>query len=188
MSYLLADDPELIGWVFGRLAALYASANRILAGLECVGATRQGDDLGFNSSTFLSPSRLREWVFPCYQEMASLAHRAGKPFLLHSCGNLSEVYEDLIACGIDAKHSFEDKILPVGEFKKRYGDRITPLGGLDVDFICRRSPEEIRRYTLDHIEDCFRDGHWTLGTGNSLTDYMPVVNYLVVLETGREAI
>ena len=100
--------------------------------------------------------------------------------------NLAAIYDDLIdTCKIDGKHSFEDAILPVTEFKSRYGSRITPLGGLDVDFICRESEERIREYTRRIIDDCFSDGFWTLGTGNSLTDYMPVGNYLAVLDEGR---
>jgi uroporphyrinogen decarboxylase len=104
---------------------------------------------------------------------------------LHSCGNLSEVYEDLVDdCKIDAKHSFEDVILPVTEFKKMYGDRITPIGGLDVDFICRASDDDLRRYVRKCVAECFHDGHWALGTGNSLTNYMPVEKYLIVLDEG----
>ena len=188
MSYLLEDDPELVDMVFKRICRLHISANKILATMDGVGAHRQGDDLGFNSSTFLPPALLRKWVFPTYKEISKIAHLAGRPFILHSCGNLSDVYEDIIDCGIDAKHSFEDKILPVDEFKKMYGKRITPLGGLDVDFICRRSKDEIRKYTIKYIEKCFYDGFWTLGTGNSLPDYMPVENYITVLETGLEVI
>jgi uroporphyrinogen decarboxylase len=117
--------------------------------------------------------------------MTEIAHGADKPFVLHSCGNLNSVYEDLIEeCKIDAKHSFEETILPVERFKERYGDRITPLGGLDVDLICRGTEEEIRAYTREKIEKCFCDGFWALGTGNSLTDYMPVQNYLCVLDEG----
>ena len=111
-------------------------------------------------------------------------HAAGKPFILHSCGNLAEVYEDLIACRIDAKHSFENTILPVGDFKKRWGRRMTPLGGMDVDFVCRASADEIRAQTRRLVEQCFADGHWAMGTGNSLTNYMPVKNYLTVLSEG----
>ncbi|MBM4048985.1 MAG: hypothetical protein FJ279_28115 [Planctomycetes bacterium] len=74
--------------------------------------------------------------------------------------------------------------MPVGEFKRRYGDRLTPLGGLDVDVICRSREPELRAYARQHIAECFHDGHWALGTGNSLTDYMPVQNYLTVLEEG----
>jgi uroporphyrinogen decarboxylase len=127
---------------------------------------------------------LRKLVFPIYRGMAAAAHERGKPFILHSCGDLEEVYGDIIACGVDAKHSFEDSIMPVREFKRRYGARITPLGGLDVDVICRGSGGELRQYTRRNIDECFADGHWALGTGNSLTPYMPVENYLLVLEEG----
>ena len=185
LSYALVDDPELVELVFKKIGSLHISANRQLAIMDNIGALRQGDDLGFKTSTFLRPEQLRRYVFPIYKEMAAIAHAQDKPFILHSCGNLGEVYEDLIEyCRIDAKHSFEDIILPVNEFKKQFADRITPIGGLDVDFICRASHDEIRARTRQMIEECFYDGYWALGTGNSLTNYMPVENYITVLEEG----
>ena len=186
LSYAIADTPDLVEAVFQRVGEIHLATNRHLATLDAIGALRQGDDLGFKTSTFLSPEQLRQWVFPIYRGLAANAHAHGKPFILHSCGNLAEVYEDLIDCQIDAKHSFEDVILPVDQFKQRYGKRITPLGGLDVDIICRSSPDELRRYARTMIERCFADGWWALGTGNSLTNYMPVENYLVVLEEGLQ--
>jgi len=185
LSYALADDPDLVREVFDRVGRLHLSAVRQLATHPAIGALRQGDDLGYKTSTFLSPPQLREMVFPVYAAMAEAAHARSKPFILHSCGNLAEVYEDLIeTCRIDAKHSFEDVIMPVTEFKRIYGRRITPLGGLDVDVICRSSEEQLRAYTRRLVEECFSDGWWALGTGNSLTDYMPVENYLIVLDEG----
>lgn len=185
LSYALADDPELVDDVFQKIGSLHHSAVRQLASMDAIGALRQGDDLGFKTSTFLSPGQLRKYIFPLYTKMVAEAHQQGKPFILHSCGNLQEVYEDLIEdCIIDAKHSFEDVILPVEDFKKRYGTRVTPLGGLDVDVICRSTEEELRLYTRKKIEECFYDGYWALGTGNSLTNYMPVENYIAVLEEG----
>ena len=185
MSYLMADEPELVEAVFEKIGSIHHAAVKQLATMDCVGALRQGDDLGFKTSTFLSPNQLRQLVFPTYKKMVAEAHANGKPFILHSCGNLTDVYEDLIAdVKIDAKHSFEDIITPVEVFKKQYEGRVTPLGGLDVDFICRHSEDEIRAYTRSKIEQCFYDGYWALGTGNSLTDYMPVENYIAVLDEG----
>ncbi|MBN1809462.1 MAG: hypothetical protein JW909_10380 [Planctomycetes bacterium] len=187
LSYLLLDDPLLVEMVFEKVGNLHRSADRQLATMDAVGALRQGDDLGFKTATFLRPQQLRKLVFPIYRDMASCAHHNGKPFILHSCGNLAEVYDDLIDfCRIDAKHSFEDAILPVADFKKLYGDRITPLGGLDVDVICRREGEELKAYARNIIEKCWEDGYWAFGTGNSLPNYMPVDHYVTVLETAAE--
>ena len=188
LSYAIADDIELVDLMFEKIGSLHHSADRQLATMDCIGALRQGDDLGFKTSTFLSPEYLRRWVFPIYSKMATEAHNAGKPFVLHSCGNLAEVYDDIIDCGIDAKHSFEDAIMPVAEFKRQYGHQVTALGGLDVDVICRSSEEDLRAYARKAIEECFADGFWALGTGNSLTDYMPVENYLAVLDEGMKVL
>lgn len=189
MSFLLDDDPALVEQVFNRIGRLIVSADRQLASMDSVCALRQGDDLGFRTSTFLSPDLIRKLIIPIYRQMTDVAHDAGKPFILHSCGQLSAIYDDLIdVARIDAKHSFEEVILPVEQFQARYGARVTPLGGLDVDMICRGTPDEIRAYTRRKIEACYRPtGHWALGTGNSLTDYMPVGNYRIVLEEGRLA-
>lgn len=186
MSLLLFDQPDLVEEVCRRIGSLHIAALRQLAQMDAICALRQGDDLGFKTSTFLKPDDLRRLIFPIYREMAAIAHAAGKPFVLHSCGNLNEVYPDLIdGCKIDAKHSFEEVILPVEEFKRLYGDRCTPLGGLDVDMICRAPHDELLAYTRRKVEQCYSDGWWALGTGNSLTDYMPVENFLMVLEEGR---
>lgn len=188
LSYALVDEPDLVNTMFERIGRLIVVADRQLATLDAIGALRQGDDLGFKTSTFLSPEALRKYVFPIYREMTATAHDAGRPFILHFCGNLAAVYDELIDCGIDAKHSFEETILPVENFKRQYGNRVTPLGGLDVDLICRGSPDQIRAYTRRKIEQCFADGYWALGTGNSLTDYMPVENFAIVLEEGRAVV
>ncbi|MHB1157805.1 MAG: uroporphyrinogen decarboxylase family protein [Phycisphaerales bacterium] len=186
MSFALVDQPELVRAVFKKLGDLIVAADKVLAQMDGIGALRQGDDLGFRTSTFLSPDLLREMVFPIYRRMTDVAHAAGKPFVLHSCGQLAAVYDDLIdTCRIDAKHSFEEAIMPVEQFKAKYGRRVTPLGGLDVDMICRGSESQIHAYTRDKIEKCFADGHWAIGTGNSLTDYMPIENYKIVLEEAR---
>jgi uroporphyrinogen decarboxylase len=187
MSYILADDFELAEMVFAKIGSVHHSAVRQLATMDAMGALRQGDDLGFKTSTFLRPELIRKLVFPTYKKIVNEAHNNGKPFILHSCGNLAELYDDLIEdCKFDAKHSFEDVIMPVDEFKRQYGGRITPLGGLDVDVICRSSPDDLRAYARKKIEECFADGYWALGTGNSLTDYMPVENYITVLEEGMK--
>lgn len=187
LAFALMDEPGLVAAMFERIGKLIVSADRQLATMDAIGALRQGDDLGFKTGTFLSPADLRRLVFPIYRQMTDIAHASGKPFILHSCGDLGQVYDDLIDdCRIDAKHSFEEAILPVEEFKRRYGHRVTPLGGLDVDLICRGTPEQIRTYTRHKIEQCFADGHWALGTGNSLTDYMPCDNYRIVLEEGQQ--
>lgn len=90
-------------------------------------------------------------------------------------------------CKIDAKHSFEDQILPVTEAKVKYGDRISLLGGIDVDFLCRANEDEVRTRTRQTLEKCMANGGYALGTGNSVANYIPVNNFLAMLDEGAKA-
>ena len=81
-----------------------------MASIDVVGALTLGDDMGFKTQTLLSPAVYREYLFPWYRKLVETVHSHGKPIILHACGNLSEVMEDIIGCGWDARHSFEDVI------------------------------------------------------------------------------
>jgi uroporphyrinogen decarboxylase len=182
----LKDNPALVQAVAQRVGELLVSIFATAAEMPGVGALWLGDDMGFKTSTMISPADLRQYVFPWQKELARIAHARGLPFLLHSCGNLSPVMDELIDdVGIDAKHSFEDVIMPVAEAKRRYGDRIAVLGGIDVDLLCRATEEEARAHTRRVIEACAPGGGWALGSGNSVANYIPVANYLAMLDEGR---
>jgi uroporphyrinogen decarboxylase len=85
---------------------------------------------------------------------------------------------------IDAKHSYEDAILPVTEAKARYGDRLAILGGVDVDKLARWPESKLRPYVRDVLIRCSPGGGYALGSGNSVTNYIPVSNYLAMLDEG----
>ena len=144
-----------------------------------------GDDMGYKSGTMISRDQLRRYVFPWQKKCVDLAHKHGKPFILHSCGNLEKIMEDLIEyVRIDARHSFQDNITPVTGAKKKYGDKIAILGGVDVDKLCRLPVDKLRRYVAEIISECTEGGGYALGSGNSITNYMSVENYKAMLEVG----
>lgn len=94
---------------------------------------------------------------------------------------------DLIGrVGIDGKHSFEDAILPVEAFQARYGDRIAVLGGVDVDILAAGTPERVRRRTRMLIEACGPQGRYAVGSGNSIPSYVPVENYLAMVDEAQD--
>jgi uroporphyrinogen decarboxylase len=71
------------------------------------------------------------------------------------------------------------------EAKRKYGDRIALLGGLDVDFMCRSDEQAIRRRVRETLDACQSGGGYCLGTGNSVANYIPLDNYLAMLDEGR---
>ena len=185
-SYALADQPDLVAAICQRVGELTSAAAAHAVSIDNVGMVFLGDDLGFATGTLISPAVLREHIFPHHRRLVEIAHAAGKLVLLHSCGNLAGIMDEIIDLGFDAKHSFEDKIMPVEEVSRLWGDRIAILGGVDMDLLGRGSEEEVRRRTREILQSCAAAGTgYCLGTGNSVANYIPTENYLAMLDEGR---
>jgi uroporphyrinogen decarboxylase len=186
LCYALYDQPDLVAAISRRLSDISAAVVERLLGYSRVKMVWGSDDMGFKTGTLIGPKHLRAHVLPGHKRLAEMAHSAGRPYLLHSCGKLDAILPDLIDdVRIDARHSFEDVIEPVTEAKRRYGDRIALLGGLDVDFLCRASEGAVRQRTREVLDVCQPGGGYCLGTGNSVANYVPLDNYLAMLDEGR---
>jgi len=182
LCYLIADDAKLAQAIFdavgSRLLALY---ERILE-LQSVGAVVANDDWGFKTQPMLAPDDLRRFVFPWHARIVAAAHAAGKPVILHSCGNPLSIMEDVIeGMRFDGRHSYEDAIIPVEDAYERWGRRIATIGGIDVDFLCRATPAAIRARARAMLERTAARGGYALGSGNSIPEFVPVENYLAML-------
>ncbi len=178
LCLLLCDDPDLVK------AIADAIGSRLLRfyqrGLEhsAIGAVMVNDDWGFRNQLFLSPTQMRELVFPWHRRIVQAIHATGRPAILHSCGQLEMVWEEIIEdLQLNAKHSYEDTILPVEDAYEKYGSRIAILGGIDMDFLCRSTPEAVYRRSKAMLERTQNRGGYALGSGNSIPDYVPAANY-----------
>lgn len=190
LCYISVDDPELYGDLFKAVGdvmyGIWEGVLKKFGDVFCV--CRFGDDLGFKTSTLIPPEDIKRHVIPQYKRLIKLVHSYNKPFLLHSCGNIFDVMEDLInVAGIDAKHSNEDQIAPFSEWVSRYGYRIGNFGGVDTDHLCRKSETEIKEITREAIRCSVGHGGFALGSGNSVPAYVPVSGYLAMNEAAREA-
>ena len=95
--------------------------------------------------------------------------------------------EDLIeVVGIDGKHSFQDNIEPVEETYRKYGDRISILGGVEVDLLARGSDEQVRKRTREILEACAPGGGFCMGSGNSVTNFCKIENYFAMIDETRK--
>jgi uroporphyrinogen decarboxylase len=187
LCFALYEQRDLVAAISQKLIEIYRMELARILEFDRVKVIWGSDDLGFKTGTLISPKDLREFVLPGHKLLAKMAHDAGRPYILHSCGKLDRILGDLIEdVQIDGKHSFEDTIEDVREDKKRLGSQLTLLGGIDVDFLCRASEREIRQRVRDTLTTCLPGGGYFLGTGNTVANYIPLENYLIMLDEGRK--
>lgn len=186
LCFLISDDPELVGEIFEAVGSRLLQYYEIVAAHPAVGACIDNDDWGFKTQTLLSPRQMRQYVFPWHKRIVQAVHTTGKPVILHSCGHFERILDDLAEIGIDGRHSYEDAILPVEQAYERYHERFAILGGIDVDFICRASPQQVYERARALMKQTAGRGGYALGTGNSVPDYVPDENYFAMLRAAYE--
>jgi len=183
LCFALMDQPDLVRAVCDRIGGIMEGYYRHILELDRLIVVFPGDDMGFRTATLISPSDLKQYTLPWHTRFCAMAHDKGLPYFLHSCGNLEAIMEHLIGeVGIDGKHSYEDAIVPVAQMQRRYGDRIAILGGVDVNMLTRATPADLRRYVRGIIDECGPRGRYAVGSGNSIPSYIPVENYLTMVD------
>lgn len=189
LCYISADDPELYADLFKKIGdvnlAIWKRFMKEYSDIYCV--LRFGDDLGYKNSTMLPPDDVKKHIIPQYARIIEEVHRYNKPFLLHSCGCIFDVMDDLIKVAkIDAKHSNEDIIAKFPYWVETYGDKIGNFGGIDTDAVCRLDHDSLKEYILDVIPKCQGHGGFAFSSGNSIPNYVPVDHYIDMVEIVRE--
>ena len=69
--------------------------------------------------------------------------------------------------------------------KRRWGGRLSLIGGIDMDLLCRSTEADVRRRVRETLDICLPGGGYCLGTGNTVANYVPLDNYLAMLDEGR---
>jgi uroporphyrinogen decarboxylase len=188
LSYMLYDDPELVETVFQVWGEKMVDHMETIMDMDAIGAVFHGDDMGHKTGTLISPDDLKRLVIPWLKRFAEIAHAHGKPFFLHSDGNLykGDLMDVLIdEVKIDGFHSFQDIIMSAVGFKARFGTRVAILGGIDIDNLVRMKPDDLRAYIRNTIEVCMQGGRFGVGCGNIVTNYIPIENYFMIIDEAR---
>jgi uroporphyrinogen decarboxylase len=188
IAYLQIDDPDAWALLVTRVGDLMdAIWARFLAEFgDSFAFFRFGDDLGFQTSVLIQPSEIVGKIIPQYKRVIDRARSTGKPFLLHSCGAITPVMNELISAGIDAKHSNEDNIAPFEYWSETYGERIGNFGGVDMNVLCTFDEKGISEYVRDLKKKIVKTQGIAWGSGNQITDYTPPENFLAMVRAFRD--
>ncbi len=186
MQYL---DPELFADLYRKIGDLFSTlwTEMVRRYSDIFVFFRMGDDIGFKTSTFFEPEVIRQHLVPQYKRVIDIVHGANRKFLLHSCGNIFTVMDDLIDAGIDAKHSNEDQIAAFDEWIRLYSGRIGLMGGIDVNDLCLHSYDDIFRMVKEKGTRYRQSaGGFGLGSGNSIAGYIPVDGFMAMIDAARK--
>jgi uroporphyrinogen decarboxylase len=187
LSYALMDYPELLdAWLEIDLARGTKEMELILS--------VEPDYVLFGGSgtvTLASPQLAMKYAIPALQRWSKMAHEAGVPTMLHSCGKSHELVKMLIDnTEVNLINPLEPP--PMGdielvEVKAQFGSRIALMGNLHTtDVMLRGTPELVKEKAIEAIRDAGTGGGFILSTGDQCPRDTPEENLFALIEAAKE--
>ncbi len=76
--------------------------------------------------------------------------------------------------------------MDIKEVRKRVGKRLGIIGNIRVHTLATGSKQQIQDLVMDIIKNYGMEGGYALGSSNSIPNYVPLENYLTMLETNSK--
>lgn len=142
-----------------------------------------GDDWGQQHGLIMGPELWREFILPELRRMYGAAKQAGKKVLIHSCGDVDELFDDLVAIGLDCFNPFQPEVMDVFDLFKRYRGKLAFWGGLSTQkTLPYGTPGQVRQATLDLLK-AGADGGYIFAPAHAVEGDVPAENLLAFIDT-----
>ncbi|KKN53460.1 hypothetical protein LCGC14_0602080 [marine sediment metagenome] len=147
-----------------------------------------GDDYGFNRGLQISVKQWRKYIKPKLAEYIKYAHDGGTKFVVHSCGNIGQIFPDFVEIGIDGVESLKPKNNDLKMYREKYPE-ITLIGTIDdSEMLIYESPKYVRNSVKESIKVLGKKGGYIPGPTNFLLDQPPeniVALFKAIQEFGK---
>lgn len=151
-----------------------------------------GDDLGSNHGPLISPDKYRTLYKPFHAQMWRLVKELAPQvrILLHSCGGIEPLLEDLIDAGLDAVNPVQISCrgMELDHLKDKFGGRLTFWGGgCDTQTVLPHgTPEQVRAHVRGQLEIMQGQGGFVFQQVHNIIGRVPVENILAMFETVQQ--
>jgi uroporphyrinogen decarboxylase len=143
------------------------------------------DDYGYKNGLFMSPRNYRTYVFPWIRQICQAAHKHDCKIMLHSDGDLLQIFQDIVDCGVDALNPIEPTTAnpeyDVFKLHERYGDKITFVGNISPMMLTTGSIPDIESYCKKLIRELAPGGGYIFSSGHSINPAVTLDRWQAVL-------
>ena len=147
-----------------------------------IDAVHFGDDWGQQNGLQMGPDLWREFIYPELKRMYRVVQDTGKWVSIHSCGDVDELLDDLIAIGLNCFNPFQPEVMDVEHLVRQYRGRLTFHGGLSTQkTLPYGSVEDVREETRRLI-DLGEEGSYILSPAHAVEGDVSLDNMLAFIE------
>jgi len=141
-----------------------------------------GDDWGQQMGLQMGATLWRQFIRPSLQRMYQVVKQAGKFVMIHSCGDVDELFEDLVDLGLDCFNPFQPEVMDIWSLLPKFRGRLTFHGGLSTQ---RTLPFGSVRNVEDETQRLLnlgRQGSYIFAPAHDVEGDVPLENMLAAIE------
>jgi uroporphyrinogen decarboxylase len=144
-----------------------------------------GDDWGQQHGLQMGPRLWRELLLPSLKRMYGAVRAAGKFVFIHSCGDVDELFDDLIAAGVNCFNPFQPEVMDVHSLMPHYRGRLAFHGGLSTQKTLPFGTADEVRAESRRLLELGSDGGYIFAPAHDVEGDVPLENLLAAIEMAQ---
>jgi uroporphyrinogen decarboxylase len=185
MENLLMDmvaHPDFVHELLNRIADYNIAQVHEALGYD-IDAVYFGDDWGQQHGLIMGPELWHRFFYPVLERMYGEVRRAGKFVMIHSCGDVDELFDDLIAIGLNCFNPFQPEVMDVFDLLKQYSGRLAFHGGLSTQRTLPYGSVESVKHETACLLKAGEDGGYIFAPAHDVEGDVPLENMLAFIDT-----
>jgi uroporphyrinogen decarboxylase len=144
-----------------------------------IDAVQVGAVLCAKTGPLCSRAMMEEFEFPSLRQRIRMVKDRGLPVSIHQDGNVTSLFPDFIAMGVDVINPIEpcDGRQDIYRLKEEYGDRIALHGNIDLNLLASGTPEQVRTETIEHLDRLAAGGGYICASSHNITQDISLENF-----------
>ena len=146
-----------------------------------------GSDWGTQNDLIMSPNAWRTMIKKGEKVQYDLIHSAGKDVMVHSCGCILRVMEDLVELGVDILNPVQPECMDLKFLKDNYGKYLTFWGGISTQGVLPfGTPAEVEAEAQRVIDLMSENGGYITCSSQGIQPDVPYENLKALIDTARK--
>ena len=175
------DNPKFVHTLFNAIADYNIAQTQEILKYD-IDAVHFGDDWGQQHGLQMGPKLWYEFVYPMLKRMYSVVTSAGKKVFIHSCGDVDELFDDLVDIGLNCFNPFQPEVMDVATLIPQYRGRLAFYGGMSTQkTLPYGTTEDVHRETQKLLE-LGKDGGYIFSPAHDVPKDVPLENMLAFID------
>ena len=175
------DNPDFIRELLNQIAD-YNIAQIQKALNHDIDGVYLGDDWGQQQGLQMGPDIWREFIKPVVSRMYGVVRKAGKFVFIHSCGDVDEIFDDLVEVGVNCFNPFQPEVMDIFQLFNKYHGKLSFHGGLSTQEILPfGTVDDVKSETLKLLE-AGRNGGYIFAPAHDVEGDVPLENILAFIK------